>query len=125
MVGQTGVVAGSAHEAPTVIPSGVLSRFVAIRAVPGIREEHQSKRAPRFGRRSLRGRSMGMLVTGEWLDDDEPLPSFADGAFVRPGSALRLVTADGSSAPAAPRYHNTIMSRVLGHTVRSCSAQGP
>lgn len=51
---------------------------------------------------------MGMLVDGEWLDDDERYRRSQDGAFVRPESAFRdLVTADGSSGfPAAPRrYH--------------------
>ncbi len=69
---------------------------------------------------------MGMLVSGTWFDDD-PLPSNAGGAFLRPDSLFRdRVTADGSSgfpaepgryqlvtAPSCPWAHRTVLMRRL------------
>jgi len=51
---------------------------------------------------------MGMLVEGQWLDDDEARRSSADGSFVRPASSFRdQVSIDGASGfKAEPgRYH--------------------
>jgi len=51
---------------------------------------------------------MGMLVKGEWIDDDEKYRNSESGAFVRPESIFRdWITADGSSGfKAEPdRYH--------------------
>ncbi|NKB21038.1 MAG: glutathione S-transferase family protein [Alphaproteobacteria bacterium] len=51
---------------------------------------------------------MGMLIDGEWVDDDEKFRNAEGGAFVRPESNFRnAVTADGSSDfPAeSGRYH--------------------
>lgn len=51
---------------------------------------------------------MGMLIDGEWIDDDEKYRNPEGGGFVRPQSSFRdRITADGSSGfPAEPgRYH--------------------
>ncbi|MBK18434.1 MAG: glutathione-dependent reductase [Rhodospirillaceae bacterium] len=51
---------------------------------------------------------MGMLVEGDWIDDDAKYRNAESGAFVRPESNFRrFITADGSSEfPAeANRYH--------------------
>jgi putative glutathione S-transferase len=52
---------------------------------------------------------MGMLVEGQWLEDDEARRVNADGTFARPVSAFRAevtATANGGPYPAeAARYH--------------------
>lgn len=70
---------------------------------------------------------MGMLVEGEWIDDDSKFRNPEGGAFVRPESAFRdSITADGSSgfkaepgryhlflAPSCPWAHRTQIVRRL------------
>ncbi|MEK9683769.1 MAG: glutathione S-transferase family protein [Rhodospirillaceae bacterium] len=51
---------------------------------------------------------MGMLVNGEWVDDDEQYRNSESGVFVRPDSIFRgFITSDGSSGfkAEAGRYH--------------------
>ncbi len=51
---------------------------------------------------------MGMLVNGEWVDDDEQYRNSESGVFVRPDSIFRgFITSDGSSGfkAEARRYH--------------------
>jgi putative glutathione S-transferase len=69
---------------------------------------------------------MGMLVNGNWFDDD-PLPADKTGRFMRPDSIFRdVVTRDGSSgfkaeagryllvtAPSCPWAHRTVLMRKL------------
>jgi putative glutathione S-transferase len=51
---------------------------------------------------------MGMLVNGEWIDDDEKYRNSESGVFVRPDSMFRgFITSDGASGfkSEAGRYH--------------------
>ena len=70
---------------------------------------------------------MGMVIDGEWIDDDEKYRNPTGGAFVRAESVWRdTITADGSSgfkaepgryhlflAPSCPWAHRTQMVRRL------------
>ena len=70
---------------------------------------------------------MGMLIEGQWIDDDEKYRNSTSGTFVRPESSWRdTITADGSSgfkaepdryhlflAPSCPWAHRTQIIRRL------------
>ena len=70
---------------------------------------------------------MGMLVNGQWTDDDQAAVTARDGRFMRPDSAFRdQVTRDGASgfqaeagryqlvtAPSCPWAHRTVIARAL------------
>ena len=79
---------------------------------------------------------MGMLIEGQWIDDDEKYRNSTSGTFVRPESSWRdTITADGSSgfkaepdryhlflAPSCPWAHRTQIIRRLKGLEKTISA---
>ena len=79
---------------------------------------------------------MGMLIEGQWIDDDEKYRNSTSGTFVRPESSWRdTITADGSSgfkaepdryhlflAPSSPWAHRTQIIRRLKGLEKTISA---
>ena len=79
---------------------------------------------------------MGMLIEGQWIDDDEKYRNLTSGKFVRPESSWRdTITADGSSgfkaepdryhlflAPSCPWAHRTQIIRRLKGLEKTISA---
>ena len=79
---------------------------------------------------------MGMLIEGQWIEDDEKYRNLTSGAFVRPESSWRdTITADGSSgfkaepdryhlflAPSCPWAHRTQIIRRLKGLEKTISA---
>lgn len=79
---------------------------------------------------------MGMLIEGQWIDDDEKYRNSTSGTFVRPESSWRdTITADGSSgfkaepdryhlflAPSCPWAHRTQIIRRLKGLEKAISA---
>ena len=79
---------------------------------------------------------MGMLIEGQWIDDDEKYRNLTSGTFVRPESSWRdTITADGSSgfkaepdryhlflAPSCPWAHRTQIIRRLKGLEKTISA---
>ena len=79
---------------------------------------------------------MGMLIEGQWIDDDEKYRNSTSGTFVRPESSWRnIITADGSSgfkaepdryhlflAPSCPWAHRTQIIRRLKGLEKTISA---